>query len=183
MLLELLQTVSAVEEAPAEEVEATTELTTELLWTLNIGNLLEQLVLRVEVSEVEVTQTCTCTYLVNPVNSLLCRTIQLVLTLSSTQQNVRVAHQAKVDTAMQTSNHLFVNTCTEVGILCDGQTTIVIVGNQVIVSCQLCCIGNIAILKAFPLGLVSSYRPVKTWVETTINGTLCLEEVVQPRRS
>ena len=44
MLLNLLQTIGAVEEAPANEVETTTELTTELLRTLNVSNLLEQLI-------------------------------------------------------------------------------------------------------------------------------------------
>ena len=43
VLLDLLQTVGAVEEAPTQEVETTTELTTELLRTLYVGNLLKEL--------------------------------------------------------------------------------------------------------------------------------------------
>ena len=55
MLLDLLQTVCTIEESPAEEVEAMYELTTELLRTLNVCNLLEEFVgITSEVREVQV---------------------------------------------------------------------------------------------------------------------------------
>ena len=87
---------------------------------------------------------------------------------------------------MQTSNHLFVDTCTEVGVLGNGQTTIVVVGNyRNIFVCPLVCLCDgvdlITILKSVPLGLVSTDRPIETWVETTAGSTLSLEEVVEPR--
>jgi hypothetical protein len=44
VFLQLLQTVGTVEETPTQEVESTTKLTTELLWTFYIGNLLKQLI-------------------------------------------------------------------------------------------------------------------------------------------
>ena len=46
MSLQLLQTVCSVVEPPADKVEATSELTTELFRTLYIGNLLKELLVR-----------------------------------------------------------------------------------------------------------------------------------------
>ena len=69
MLLDLLQAVGTVEESPANEVEATSELTAELLRALDVGNLLEQLVLvATEVGKVETGQPGTVANLVDPVD-------------------------------------------------------------------------------------------------------------------
>ena len=57
MFLQLLQTVGAVEESPANEVETASELTPKLFRTLYIGYLLEELVGRIEVRELQVGQT------------------------------------------------------------------------------------------------------------------------------
>ena len=135
MGFQLVQTVASIEETPADEVEATTKLAAELLRTLHIGNLLEQQVLGIELALVQVGQLGTVAHLVNPFEGVGRRTIDLVLALSSAQQHVRVAHQTEVDTIVKTCNHLVVQTCAQVGVLGDGQTTIVIVGNDDIGSC------------------------------------------------
>ena len=88
MLLQLLQTVSVIEESPTEKVETATELATELLRTLHVGNLLEELVLCVEVGKLELGEVSTLAHLVNPVDGLLCRSVHLVLALGSAEQNV-----------------------------------------------------------------------------------------------
>ena len=170
MLLDLRQTVVAVEESPADEVEATTKLTTELLRTLYIGNLLEELVSRIEISQFQVCQTCTLTNLVDPVDSLLCGAIDLILALCSTKQHIRVAHHTQVDTTVKTSNHLVVDTCAQVRVLSNRQSTIVVIRNYRNIGIGplvglLNVIDLIAILKAFPLGLIGTDSPIETGVE------------------
>ena len=183
MFLDLLQTTAVVEEAPADEIESTSELAAELLWTLHVGNLLEQLVLGVEIREFQTGKLSTVTYLVDPVNSLLSRTVDLVLALGSTEQHVGVTHHTEVDTIVQTCHHLVVKTCAEVGVLGNGQTTIVVVGYDVIISSHSICITDISKLKAVPVGLVSTDSPVEAGIKLTAGSTLLLEEVIEPGRS
>ena len=82
---------------------------------------------------------------------------------------------------MQTGNHLVIKACAEVGPLGNWKTTEVVVGNNVSVSCHRQGIADIAVLEAVPFGLVGADGPIETWIEVTIGGTLCLEEVVEPR--
>ena len=180
MLFQLLYTLSAIEESPAEQVEATTELTTELLRTLNIGNLLEELILTAKVREFQVCQLCTAAHLIDPVDGLLCRTVDLVFTLSSTKQYIRVAHHAEVDTAMQTRHHLVVDTSTEVGILCHRQTTVIIIGYHRCISGHIEGVALVAIFEAFPVGLIGTNGPVETGIELATGGLLSLEELIEP---
>ena len=49
VLLQLSQTTLIIEESPTDQVKTTTILATELLRTLYIGNLLEELILAIEV--------------------------------------------------------------------------------------------------------------------------------------
>ena len=181
VLLQLLQTVCLIEESPTEEVVATAILTTELLWTLNVCNLLKQLVLRVEVGEFQLWKLGTGAHLVDPVNSLLCRTAYLVLTLCSAKQHVRVTHQSEVDTAVETSHHLVNNVCTEVGPLCYWKTTVDVVCHHFLVGRHWLSVSHIAVLKTFPVNLVCTDGPVETWIELTRLCALCLEQVVEPR--
>ena len=183
MLLQLLQTVGAVEESPAQEVEAATELATELLRTLHVCNLLEQLILRVEVGELQTGQIGAGAHLVDPVDGLLSGTVHLVLALGSAQQHVAIAHQAQVDTAVQTGDHLLIDARAEVGVLGDGQTTVVVVGHEEVVGCERLRVSHVAILEAFPVDLVGTDCPVEARVELTLGGALLLEEVVEPGRS
>ena len=88
MLFQLLQATCIIEPSPTDEVETTTELTSELLRALHVGNLLEELVGRAEVRKFQICKTSTAAHLVNPVDSLLCRTIHFVLALGSAQQYV-----------------------------------------------------------------------------------------------
>ena len=127
VLLQLLHTVAVVEESPTDQVESTAVLTTELLLTLHIGNLLEEFVFRIEVCKLQASKTSTVTNLVDPVDSLLRGTVDLVLTLGGTEQHVGVTHHTEVDTTVQTCHHLVVETCAQVGELGDGQTTVVVV--------------------------------------------------------
>ena len=182
MFLDLLQTVGTIEEAPAQEIETTSELTTELLRTLHIGNLLEELILRTKISKLEIGQTDTATHLINPVDSLLGRTVNLVLTLGSTKQHIAVTHHTEIDTAMQTCDHLVVETGTQVRILGDGQTTMVVVGNHRGIGSHRYGIADIAILKAVPLGFVGTDGPIKTGIERAIGRLLSLEELIEPGR-
>ena len=182
VLLELLQTVSAVEESPTQKVEATTKLTAELLRTLYIGNLLEEFVLGREVSELQIGQPGTTTHLIDPVDSLLGRSIDLILALSGTQQHVGVAHQAQVDTIVKTGDHLVIETCTHVGELADRQTTIGIVGDNSIGRSHLRLVANVAerLVVVVPVCLVSTNGPIKTRVKFATLGTLLLEELIEP---
>ena len=88
VLFQLLQTATIVEPSPTDEVETTAELTAELLRTLHVGNLLEELIGTIEIREFKVCQTSAVTHLVDPVDGLLCRTADLVLALCSSQQHV-----------------------------------------------------------------------------------------------
>ena len=111
------------------------------------------------------------------------RTVDLVLALGSTEQHVGITHHTEVDTIMKTSHHLVVKTCAEVSVLGNGQTTIVIVGHNVIISSHSVCIAYITILKAIPVGLISTDSPVEAGGKLTAGSTLLLEEVVEPGRS
>ena len=85
MFLQLLQTLTIVEESPADEVKATSELTAELLRTLYVGNLLEELVgISLEVFYLEVSQSCTAANFINPINGLSLVIVQLIPALCGT---------------------------------------------------------------------------------------------------
>ena len=183
MLLNLLEAISAIEEAPTNKVETTAELTTKLLWTLNIGNLLEQLIgISREIGKFQIGQTSTVTNLVNPVDSLLGRTIYLVLTLSSAKQHVRIAHHAEIDTAVQTCYHLIIKTCTQVGILGNRQSTVVVIGYNRSIGSHRHGIANVSILKSVPFGLIGTDCPIEAWIERTSGGLLGLKELIEPWR-
>ena len=182
MLLHLLQASCVIEPSPADEVEATACLTTELLRALHVGNLLEELVLRVEVREFQVGQFGAVAHLVDPVDGLLCGAADLVLALGSAEQHVGVAHQAQVDTVVQTGHHLVIQAGAEVSELGHRQTTVTVVGHHKVVGRHRRGVAHVAILKAVPVVLVGADGPVEARVERAVGGALLLEEVVEPGR-
>ena len=84
---------------------------------------------------------------------------------------------------MQTSNHLVVDACAEVGVLGYWQTAVVVIGNYGSVSCHWDSVAYIAILESLPVDLICTDRPVETWVECSVCGFFSLEKVIEPRRS
>ena len=83
---------------------------------------------------------------------------------------------------MQTSDHFFVETHAQVGVLGDGESAVVVVGHDKFVGIHLLRVADVAILKSLPLGFIGADGPVETWVERAVGGALSLEEVVKPRR-
>ena len=186
MLAQLVKTVGSIEESPADEVEATTKLTTELLRALHVGNLFEQLVGGVELALVEGAQAGAGTHLVDPLEGIGSGTADFVLTLCGTQQHVAVAHQAQVDTAVQTCYHLVVETGTQVGVLGNGQTAKAVVGDNHVAGSHLGLVAYVTIAiggAVVPSGLVGAHRPVEARVERTVGSGFGLIEVVEPGRN
>ena len=181
MFLELLQTVIFIEESPADKVESASELAPEFLRTLHIGNLLEEFVGCREVSQFKVGQVSTVAHFVNPVDGLLCGAVDFVFTFGGAEQHIGVTHQTQVDSIVQTCNNRAIETGTKVCELGDGQTTVCVVGYDVVSGCKLVRISYITELEIFPVGFISTDGPVQTWVEFPVSCTLSFEEMVEPR--
>ena len=88
MLLELLLTRVVVVEAPSVEVNASSVLATELLGALDVGDLLKEGVGRGEVLSLEVGQGHTAAHLVDVVDGGLGWSVELVLTLGCTKEDI-----------------------------------------------------------------------------------------------
>ena len=183
MLLHLLKASCVVIEAPTDEVETTAKLTSELLRTLHVSNLLEELVSGVEVRKLEVCQFSTITYFIYPVDSLLSRTVYLVLTLSCEEENVGITEHTEVDSTLQSSHYLVVDASTDIGVFSYWQSAIVVIGAEILRISNLCAVSCVAKLIAFPVVFVSADGPIEAWVELAGSGALCLKEVIEPRRS
>src|SRR5690554_3143966 len=101
MLYQLIQTSLIVEKSPAQQVDTTSVLATELFRTFHVCNLFEKSIGRGEVGKFELRQRYAATYLVDVINRCLGGSVDFVLTFSSTQQDITVTHHAEVDAALQ----------------------------------------------------------------------------------
>ena len=182
MVHKLLLTVLCQVEAPAYKVEATSELTAELLWTLHVGNLLKELVLSVKVGKLQVGKSGTLPDFVNPVDSLLVRSVDLVLALGGTEEHVGITHQTEVDTTMQSRGDAVVESRAHICPLCYRQSAIGVIGAVNGIGSKLFLIGDIAegLVVAVPISLIGAYGPVKAGVKMSVGRPLALEEVIKP---
>src|SRR5690554_3479701 len=127
MLYQLIQTSLIVEKSPAQQVDTTSVLATELLGSFHVCYLFEKSISRGKVSKFKIRQCYTTTYLVDIINRSLGRAIDFILALGSAQQYIAVTHHAKVNATLQPVGDGTVDIVSRIGELGDGYTALCIV--------------------------------------------------------
>ena len=81
---------------------------------------------------------------------------------------------------MQACSDGAVQTGTEIREFGNRQTTVSVVGYDIIGSCKCLRISYITIFEVCPVGFVSSDGPIKTGVECAVYGTFSFKKMLKP---